>query len=710
MSESFYIKPHFFCAAVVAFLFPVQAGAQSTDGRFWYHESGERWTFGKLLEIGDGYMCIETADGAEESFLLTGRSTVDQLAITSLRTLDRAASRFRESPFPFADKELARVSKLMQTRGASQAWANASIGKMSSQHTDQKAAWNAVVSGFNGTDSRFRWILLNGLEYQIASVEIASNACGLSRILVEDHDGRYRAVLHESGRQLFFLPRFWDQPTFRASDTTTQGAPWNFRRGPSLTRLASTGEHLVSTNALTVDGPSQVWTDPSSARAYEHLATSYDAWNQSERLVRPFHRRRHEITGDLLCRQRSYIAAIEEYSSAITYDDKMSMNYLRRGFAYVGAKRYELAEEDFNRAVTLANGDRLIVSATRELLARLTSRNATVETDDLRAKSLHEAAAKVAASIPYPDFRRQSEALAKPVRDWCLANPDFDINRKARSDMKQRADRWLRGAIDAYAGKQYSVSIASANRAIELSLEQSSVVAPALDLLARSTSAKAAGEVNAELAADLFGKSFSFAVNAGVVLPKYWESRDVDLEVRTSLASWRGDNNVPLVDLLRRRAQSDFIRRTDAARESILKRIDSIRVQYEHYSEVCSTWNERKQFESALSICGSSEDQLRTLDSMLAEADMLLTKSDSFVPAGETSAASQAMRTALANCSTTRRNAFNELQLTFAVVEQKTAGYLSRIDEFSMAVELSANATLRLARVSAARQRSSNSP
>lgn len=678
----------------------IEALAEGPSNRYWYNQAGDRWVYGTLVDLDERYISIRDTAGELQHLTMASRSPPDVAAVTSLRLLADVADEFRQSPFPGTLVELERMRDVLQHRGAAVEWATSAVGEMPSEYFDSLETWRRIALGLAGTDSRFRWVVLRGVEYPIDSVESAVDASGLTELAIRDHDGRRQIIPPGVYARVGFLPKLWDQPTYQATDARSQATSWTWRRGPSpWVGLQYPSGELVFADVRTVSGPRSLWTLAALVPAYEQVAKAEQAWNESERLIASYHRRRHEIVGDERCLQEDYLAAIFEYTEALRYDPNRGVNYLRRGFAFVGANRLAAAADDFQSAIQKSEDDQVTNTAARELQARLNSLTAIRSTNDDQALKYHQTAMRLAAEIKATNFASELHRLPEPVRLWFLAYYETDVRTIALRDMKRRADRWLKAGLKSLASGQFENCVVQSERAVALSMGQTTVVSPAKEISSRAVAMRASKEISPAVAAKYYGDAINLATEAAQPNPQYWSSPEIDSDVRDAFAAWRMSDARPWPEVLREGAHDDFIRRADKLEKAIASQIDSMNRRYTPLVQRASEWTARSSFEAALKV-------LAELDSSLADAAIqcdvvttVLGHADGFVQGSNVPPKSAAPRQTLAELKRNRDSEYNAVQRSLARVEGVFSGWLYDQEEFASGLSYALNSEVRKAKI-----------
>jgi tetratricopeptide (TPR) repeat protein len=673
--------------------------------RFWYDESGENWVEGQLVGMGEDWFIVNDRRGERHDFDLPGRSKCDRELVASCRALQRSASLFRFSNFPGAKDELERVRNTLILNGTSVEWARATAGTMPRGERAMQLAWERIGKGLAGTDSRFRWIALNGLEYEIYSVIVALDASGLERIVIKDHQGRQQLVSTNDFQKVTLLPRLWDQATYVAGKSQGATVPWAQRRGPAVRVADRVGvEELIWAEVPSEHGTRQLWTQVPIVEAYQLVAAATKASRESVKLARPYHRRRHERNGDAHCLAGDYLAAVEEYTSALAIEPSDGRNLLRRGFALMQLGDFTAADADFVGA--LAHADQTHVKfAITECQARISSLRALAEQNDEQALGYHQTSILFAQNIKDVSYLATAEQVPIPIveslRQFQQREGNIglleNITSVAKRDMKRRADVWLVESVRLLGSGKAEDAGNYAVRAMRLALGQNSIVAPAREIKARSLDRLAQATVQVDSAAKLYHSGFTIARDAEKEDVAYWRSSEINSSVRRALAEWRSvGGGESLERQLRVSAVQDFVRRAEARCLVLDDQVSGAEQACDMQAEVRDEWKSPdylKAIDGFNAIVGRQDN----ISKVVYETESILTTAKEF--AGDVSATPEVDSLVERTARYGQRNIVlsTTIERSLAKVEDRYSGFLMRTGELTRAMAYGARSILRSA-------------
>ncbi len=347
--------------AVIAIVLVLIVNAASTVGlgqdeyspKMWYLDNATIRIQGGVAGLDSTNVMIRDVGGTQYTIPITRLSDPNQLYLKALREVRRAARIVRESPFPSKAKEIQRLRERLLLPG---------IGGITEPMVDEIVGatlpGSPLLHTLGGRGSAFenpshgsgasplallqhsanlRWVVINGVEYKIRSVECLSDIPGIYNVMVEDLNGSVLAIPDDLDR-IDLLPRFWSTPVYRSS-AARKASPAH-RRGPVSAQLP--GAVSLVSHAIKSEGqetPRIVWTFESTTKAYQELARCDSVFRQSRLDEYPVAYQYHCNEGDRLFFAGRFFEASIEYAQALELHAKVGVPdrsldvYLRIAFS-----------------------------------------------------------------------------------------------------------------------------------------------------------------------------------------------------------------------------------------------------------------------------------------------------------------------------------------------------------------------------------------
>ena len=176
--------------------------------RYWYDGNYENRVSAVLSSYSERGVELRTESG---KFLRVDRenlSNADQAYLEGYRYAAESAKYLDQSPYTTGDRELSDLRRMLKSRGVSPELAK-KIG------TSQNQSNNVELHRFVG-----RWVEINGIPYQVSSIEVSESVTGIHSIVVQTSGQRYFVDPAQVGGTIRVLPDHieWTSPRLQLNE------------------------------------------------------------------------------------------------------------------------------------------------------------------------------------------------------------------------------------------------------------------------------------------------------------------------------------------------------------------------------------------------------------------------------------------------------------------------------------------------------------